>query len=749
MRKSALLSKVAYGALVLVPFLPSALAAQQAASEDTQRISLEEITVTAERRQQSLQEVPVAVSAFTELELERRQIKEPLDLVRFVPNMVGHNNTGLGTANVYSIRGLNNTESIATFDPPVGTYVDDVYITRQNANNFQFFDVERVEVLRGPQGTLFGRNTTGGAVNVILKKPGEELTGYAEASYGRFERFTARASVDLPINDKILTKLSAYYIDSEGYVDNLTTGETLNGEESTGVRGAVRLVLSENAVWDLSADYIDTKRLSILNSYDEDLGRRVAFTGSSKNAAPLVGLVSGDKQNFPLGNQVESISLNSTLTVDTDIGTITSITGYRDMSQEFNIDFFDFPTPTGGFVIVNDGEHRQFSQEIKIAGSLFQGSLDYVAGVFYLNENNTTDFADIFNFGTPLVLIDRTLKNGTETGAAFAQFDYHVTDALTATAGIRYTVETKDIAYLANNNPLALSAFDTGDIAALNIPTKQTAKLWTPRFALEYDFNDDIMGFVSATRGFKSGGWNARGTSALLIQPFAPEKVWSYESGLRTEWFDNRLRVNVTAFYTDVTDFQLPAAFETPTGITFITNNFADLRTYGLEIDFNAVVTAGLNVYGSLGLMSDKYTNLDPSIAQQQQDCLNGDVSQCGLGIVNPVGEIADPVRTPAVTASFGMNYEIALTDNLNLVPNAAIFYTAKQNVGTAGLEIAQTGDYVMANASLSLEESTGAWSVSAECTNCFGKRYVHSILAGTQYLNDPGTWTLRARYNF
>ena len=147
---------------------------------------LQDIVVTAQRRTQRLQDVPIAISAFSPRDLTTKQIRTTLDIPRLVPNMVGASNVGIGSANTYFIRGLGNTESIATFDPPVGTYVDDIYISRQNANNFSFFDIDRIEVLRGPQGTLFGRNTTGGAINVILKKPSTRLGGYAEASYGNY-----------------------------------------------------------------------------------------------------------------------------------------------------------------------------------------------------------------------------------------------------------------------------------------------------------------------------------------------------------------------------------------------------------------------------------------------------------------------------------------------------------------------------------------------------------------------------------
>ena len=142
--------------------------------------ALEEITVTAQRRAENVQDVPIAISAFSANELEKRNVATPLDIIQYVPNLNGNNNTGLGSANVYFLRGLGNTESIATFDPPVGTYVDDIYIARQNSNNFGLFDVERIEVLRGPQGTLFGRNTTGGAINLLLRKPGDTMRGFAE-----------------------------------------------------------------------------------------------------------------------------------------------------------------------------------------------------------------------------------------------------------------------------------------------------------------------------------------------------------------------------------------------------------------------------------------------------------------------------------------------------------------------------------------------------------------------------------------
>ena len=173
MKKSALFLGASAAALSVLVSAGSARAQEQdaAVEDDAEFDGLDTIVVTAQRRQESVQDVPIAISAFTARELETRGVTEALDVAQFVPNLVGLNNTGLGSANSYYLRGLGNSETIATFDPPVGTYVDDIYLSRQNANNLSFFDVERVEVLRGPQGTLFGRNTTGGAINVILAEP--------------------------------------------------------------------------------------------------------------------------------------------------------------------------------------------------------------------------------------------------------------------------------------------------------------------------------------------------------------------------------------------------------------------------------------------------------------------------------------------------------------------------------------------------------------------------------------------------
>ena len=724
---------------------------------------IEEVIVTAQRRAESVQEVPIAVSAYSDEQLRTLQVTEGLDMTRLVPNLMGSNNTGLGSANVYSLRALNNTESIATFDPPVGSYIDDVFISRQNANNYALFDVDRIEVLRGPQGTLFGRNTTGGAVNVILKKPAEEFGGYVELGFGRFSQVRFRGSVDLPVQDNLLVKLSAYAIDDDGFVENRTTGEDgVNYEKSVGLRAAVRW-LGEVVTWDAAVSYVDQEHANLLNLHDPEEDERYTLTGlRSDQAPPWPHPIHGAKANRPLGNWVNSLSLYSNIEAETPFGTLNFITGQRYLDHDFTLDFLNLGRPYGGFTIANAGEHDQFSQEVKLTGATENGMLDYVAGIFYIREENSTDFADLLGIGgafngfQPLLLADRVLDNDTDAAAAYVQVDYHASRQLTLTGGVRWTDETKDVAFTANPNwPWG---FGSADIAALGYPLEQNAKITTPRLALEYSVNDDLMFYASATRGFKSGGWNARGTNAAAIEVFGPEKVWSYEVGMRSEWMDNRVRLNATVFRSDVTDFQLPSAVYDPvTGApTFSTRNYASLENQGIEVELTAVLLDGLTVFVNLGTQDAEYAELNPSIVRQIETC-NANLAAgiaytaspfCGAGVVNHLGQIADPVRSPDYTLTVGGAYEIAIADGWELTPSAFVYQLGKHSIGSSGTPTSLNDGYSVITAAVTLRNLDGDWSISAECQNCSDREQGTSFFVGL-YLQDPRTWAVNFRKDF
>jgi iron complex outermembrane recepter protein len=811
--------------------------------------ALEEVTVTAQRRAENVQDVPIAISAFSASELEKRNVASPLDIIQYVPNMNGNNNTGLGSANVYYMRGLGNSESIATFDPPVGTYVDDIYIARQNSNNFGLFDVERIEVLRGPQGTLFGRNTTGGAINLLLRKPGDTLRGFAEVGFGAFGEVSARGSVDLPVNDRLSTQVAAYWRESDGYIKNVTTGKDDNGLDEKGVRAAARLKLTDDVIWDAAVNYVYSGTFNKLNFECGTIaapgtpagGCDGRYNNSAFGTQRLAGItVSG----FPTtlangkGDRDEGIDTNTLLVSSNlqvgvgDSATLNFITGVMHLQQDYVYDFTEgrqgrsfagvpvsgldtapllqrpliianaagVVAPNGSFNIAQQSQGDQFSQEIKLTGEARDGKLKYVTGLYYFREDYATDVADIFTtFATgattlaqqvprdyiTLLLADRTIENTTRSWAAYFQGDWKFTDALTATVGLRWTDESKTVAVTDQRDPRAIPAvggvprpdlrLETANLVRLGIPTTLGTSLLTPRFALNYEPNDDVLLFASATRGFRSGGWNVRGTTAQLFTPFKPEKAWTYEVGAKSEWFDNRLRANVTLFYLIDKQFQSPSAFVDATGATqFITRNDADFQNQGVEIELQAAPIDGLNLYASAGFQDSKYKNVAANTLTQQAECLSLRAtnqvfsSRCGAGIVTAQGGLAEPVRTPEITLAAGGSYDIRLGGSWTLTPAVNVVHQGDAETAAANLSfyidngiynIDGRGSYVagslqeaytLVNASLTLAGGANdSWKLIVDCDNCTDEVYTQSAISGYSFLNPPRTWSVRLGYSF
>jgi len=716
-------------------------------------------------------------------------------------------------------------------------------------------------VLRGPQGTLFGRNTTGGAINVIMRKPGTEFGGYAEVGYGSYAKKLVRASVDVPLADSFGVKVSGYWQDDNGYVRNVTTGQRMNDDDGWGVRVGVRADLSPTARWNASFAHIEANGENILNfdcsplngtQCDGRFASTGLLNGNTLTPSPFAGLnITGRKATYGQGNRTSSNLITSTLEFDVaDKTTLAIITGFINLNQQFALDFFDgrggpslttpvsFPQGTlpvvpvrgfarGGFTILNDGLHDQFTQEVKLNGQLGDGLIDYVVGGYIYAESNRTDFADVFSIftgapgGLGLLLADRVLRNTTTAYAGYAQADVNL-GRLTLTAGIRYTDETKRLDVRDNRavcnagtGAFPATCLDNNNMVApsgLRIPTTLKTKLWTPRFAINYRATDDVLLFASATRGFKSGGWNARATTSSQLLPFDPETVWSYEAGIKSEWFGRKLRANLTAYWMDVTGLQTPSALVNPaTGaITFITRNFADYRNKGIEAEFLAVPVDGLTLFLNLGYQDDFYrlpgntpavdafgiqTTAGQLVACRAQLAAGqvpgapntapagtpvNNAPACAAGIVDARGNIATPVRTPDWTLSLGASYRAQLGGTLSLTPSVNASYRTAVETGTSNLTFFSgsiTGPGAVAgttvtypanpnsgtivngslspavwqvNAGIALKGGEGdRWTLSLDCTNCLDKSFVQSSLSNYTYLNRPREWIVRAKYKF
>ena len=687
---------------------------------------LEEVLVTAERREASVQDVPIAVSAYSEEMIERLQIDDTLDLINVVPNLFGGNNTGLGTANMYYLRAQGNDESISTFDPPVGTYVDDVYITRQNVNNVALFDVERIEVLRGPQGTLYGRNTTGGAISVVMKKPSDTMQGYVEAGAGNWGKTMVRGSIDLPLSDNVLTKFSAYYVDTDGYLENRTDGKDYNEADLTGIRAALRWLISDSMTWDIAVDGGKSEVANIHGFLDGDDRYSLSVLGSG---LPMGGGMSD------YGNEVDTLNITSNLAWDAMGGTANLILGSRSIEQDFLLNFpFSLDFFPDFFIIDNQGEHDMYSAELKWSGDIMDGRAFLQTGVYYMDEDNTVDFVDYLDLaavGVPAppstaftTLADRVLSNTTESFAVYAQADIKIGNNGTLTLGARYTDEEKTVDFQGTVN--------SAGMVAAGIPLSQSEQEITPRIAYAHKFTDNFMMYASATNGFKSGGWNARGSSSDALQAFAPETIWSYELGMRGDWVDGRLRTNITLFYSDLEDLQTTSA--TPDG-QFLTTNAGGLEVPGIEAEITALPTDNWQIFAALGWQNAEYKDLpggcvtpNANLAAYDADC-----------------NIAEPKRSPHQTYTIGTSVDFSL-GGVTVTPNIMLRYLGSQYPGTRNLGYNESVTLLNAGVKLSMADSR--WELNLECKNCGDKTYTQSFLF-TRYYNLPVTYLATLKYRF
>ncbi|WP_404478151.1 TonB-dependent receptor [Novosphingobium sp. BL-52-GroH] len=734
------------------PALAQDASTQQSADGERASGGGNDIVVTAQRREQSLQEVPLAVSAVSEDMLVAQEATSTQGLLRMFPNVSGGQVSGAGNNN-YSIRGLNNAETAATFDSPVGTYIDGVYLARVNSNNFALFDIERIEVMRGPQGTLFGRNTTGGAINVVLKKPGKEMGASIEGSYGNYDSKSLRGSIDMPIAENIRTRLSGYWMDEDGYVKNVTTGGTENDHDGWGVRGAVSIDLSSAVTWDVAVDHIHDEN-SLIPSTKVD-GDWVSRSGLQK----LGSLVTGKKGDISPNRVInDTTGVTSHLSIDASIGKIQIITGYRHLLSQYSLDYFNNPSPIGGYDSVQYSKHNQFSQEANISGELFGGVVDYTAGLFYFHEYNDSDFTTVFRLGSgaPFIDADRTVFNTTDSFALYSQLDWHLTDKLTLTTGGRWTTDRKKIHYEDNGNPRASAHPSDQLLINAGIPLRQSASLFTPRVALAYQATPDVMLFASATNGFKSGGWNVRATAANLLGNFSPEKTWSFEGGLRSEFLDNKVTFNLTGFYGDTTDLQIATAngASNAGAPVFPVGNFSDFRSYGVELEASVRPTAGLSIFANGGYNKTEYTNPAIQVLNQQAACeaalaAGRTSANCGNGIIRADGTIADPMRAPKYTGTVGFTWDVPVSSSWSLVPSGSLRYVSSFNVNAAQLATTYDNGYTLLSGSLALENKDAGMRFSIGCENCTDQTYLVAVISGYRYYSPPMRWTARARFDF
>jgi iron complex outermembrane receptor protein len=717
----ALLSSIGTTALAQsappTPDTASDTAAKPAAASD----KLDPVVVTAQRKSENLQKVPIAVTALTQGDIENRQINSVLDVATNVPNLVGAENVGLSTATGFFLRGVGQDESISTSDPAVGTYIDGVYVARQVANNAYLYDIERIEVLRGPQGTLYGRNTSGGAVSIITQKPSDEFIGNFRTSYGNYGRYDLRGSVSGPIADGLTGSFAAFTAQQkEGFQYDKTTGQRAWDQDAQGARGALRYRPSANLEVNFSAEYALEKPLPV---------------GPVNAARPGFG---GDYFTLSSGLPIQRQNVESTAyTLNiayalADNLTFRSITGYRKLTQRFNNDLSDNPTPL--YTLATDARFTQFSQEFNLGGKAFDNRFSWTAGAFFMDERNASVIGDNLS-GLGIGLLRKNLDNDTKSSALYGQGTYKLTDELGLTLGGRFTRERRSVDVLENfviPGIATIPLFSTADVAALGTPVTPTYTAFTPKAAVDYAITPDLLAYASYTRGFKSGGWNARALNAPEFVVVKPEKVKSYETGLKSEWLDRRLRLNATYFYADYTDFIVTAVSPITGG--FVTVNAAEAAIQGVELEALAQVTSNLRLHASLGSMKGKYLKLDSSVS---------------FPITNQVK------RTPRLSVQTGFDYDMPITDNLLATLHANYSFTGRYFDGVNNTQYENVKARNLVDILVSIKNLDKNVTLFAGCKNCTNDHYFDSTLDfsalgfASQYPGQPRTFTVGLNYDF
>ncbi|MGV3480154.1 MAG: TonB-dependent receptor [Sphingobium sp.] len=548
-----------------------------------------DIVVTANKTGASrLQDTPLSITAFSDATLAATGVKDVRDLTTMTPNLQVTQNASF--SQVY-IRGIGSNNVFGGSDPSSTIHVDGVYLARPASYLSNFLDVERIEVLRGPQGTLYGRNSVGGTINVISRKPGNDFAAKAQFTYGNYDLLRGEAYVSGPlVTDKVAASISVIGTRRDGYLKNIAPGVgDLDNEKTYGTRGQLRFTPSEPLEIILRADYLKS---------DDALAGYVKMLQTTTD--PLANSIIGDYRKVATNIRSSSNRQQWGLAgeINYDLGPdmqIKSLTAYRE-NRLIQVGDTDGTAVNTRRTDQFEGQ-RQFSQELNLTGKT--GGLTYIAGLYYFSENIKVD-SSVTTYPTVRANFAPTIQ--TSALAAFAQGTYALTDQFSVTAGIRYTRERKDFDQVATNFSLP-----TG-LPLATYPRLYSSrgiyKAWTPKIAVEYRPTSGVLLFASATKGFKSGGFNF--SSVNPAQGFDPETLWSYEAGAKLDLFDRLLRINASVFHYAYKDLQVQS-FLTP-GVIDITNA-ADARVNGVEIESELRPTSWLQIGANLAYLDAVYKN--------------------------------------------------------------------------------------------------------------------------------------------
>lgn len=694
------------------------LAATQEAGGSNE-YALKEITVTATKTGRTkLQDTPIAITALTAADIAQSGITDIHGLMAETPGLDITQNGPYGE--VY-IRGIGSNNVFIGSDPDVSIYQDGVYIARPSSDFNNFLDVERVEVLRGPQGTLYGRNAVGGTINIISRKPDNQLQAKAQAGVGNYGKYDLQGYLSGPLaKDKLYASISVMREKHNGYIRNIFPGgNDLDDEDTWATRAQVRAT--------------PTDRLDILlrGDYSSDTGAVATYQKLllPYPADPIVNSTLGDYHHVALNTRNSMDRKNYGVSGDitytaSDALKLQSLTAYRQAHLVWSAD-----TDGTTLAILNSNFHEnqnQFSEEFNASGKVSR--LTYVLGAYYFHEN-------IYD----IELIKRFVPNNgvsidpivhTSAWAGYGQVTYNLTSRFSATAGDRYTTETKNFIQDFGLISLASGAHIVGP---LGYDLTHTYKASTPKYGLQFQADQDVLIYASATRGFKSGGYN--NSTSNSINGFSPENLWSYEAGIKSDWMQHRLRVNGDVFYYNYTDLQVQA-FIVP-GTANITNA-ATAHVKGVELELQSEPLEGLNLGGTLAYLDATYSSYPQAPI-------------AGGATVNATGHYLD--SAPKWAYSLHGQYTFPVIHHGSMFVRGEWSWRGTQYFTPDNSNVQSQPAYGLVNSSLGYDSPDGHWQAVLYGRNLTNRQYITStgtftvVAAGK--VGDPRTYGLDVSYTY
>ncbi|HVZ68571.1 MAG TPA: TonB-dependent receptor [Rhizomicrobium sp.] len=679
----ALKSSVAAATLLCAGALPAF-----AAEED----AVETVIVTAEKVEQDIQRIPLSVTAFSAQDIEKSHIETLTDVALRTP---GFTATAFTPAEPnLTIRGIGSAEAVsqnAGGDPSVVLYMDGVYLGRGGIADIDAYSLERIEVLRGPQGTLYGKNAAGGLVNFITKKADDETYVHASATVGNYSTINGSAQVNVPLTDNLFFAGGVASKNRSGYEYNESTGNHVNDEHVSTVQGQLRYIPSNDLEIILAGDYThqDQKGNPRHNNCNAALAGGIHCVGINPDPRVVDAYTDGYLRRDLADARFE---VNWT----TPLGTVTSITAYRDTRLGTLTPFFSNPVNPPAQIEsteIDAEKNHQVSQELRLAFDAMDDRLTGVAGFYFLHEDNNRTETLIQDFPAPSISGTAAYPQhlSARSVAIFGQANYKIFESLTATFGARMTWENKDGEFagflVSGATPTSLPPPLSGNY---DVTASKSWSAFTPKAALEWQVTDDAMTYFSASRGFKSGGFQGIAGSGISQQtPYDPEYAWSFEVGAKTRWLDNHVQLNGDIFQTNYSGLQISQLIPL---VGLVIGNAAEARIRGAELEFVVIPVNHVQLDGSYTYLDTTITKCDPA------------ASICHVG--------NELTRAPRNKLNFGVQFDQDLGFSV-LSARLDYLYTSKYYFEITNIPTQTQDGYSMVDGRIAFTSPNDHWEVA------------------------------------